>query len=251
MLLAEKVALVTGGSRGIGRGICLAMGRQGARVGVVYSSSAESAEEVAGQINAGPGEAIAIQADVKDAEAAQAAVDAVVQKWERIDILVNSAGVIRDMLLLRMTQEDWDEVIDTNLGGVFNFCRAASRPMSSQRSGRIINISSVVATYGGRGQVNYAASKGGINAMTRGLASELASRKVTVNAIAPGMIETDMSQQVRQMAGDTVLSMIPLKRYGQPDDIAHVAVFLASDLATYVTGQVITVDGGLSLGPRW
>jgi 3-oxoacyl-[acyl-carrier protein] reductase len=250
MLLADKVALVTGGSRGIGRGICLALAEQGAKVAVVYARNTEAADEVVKQIANGNGQAMAIQCDVRHLDEAAAAVDKVIEDWGQLDILVNNAGVVRDTLL-SMDRDAWDQVVDTNLGGAYNFCKAAARPMVSQRKGRIINISSVAAAFGGRGQVNYAASKGGINSFTRSLAGELASRTITVNAVAPGMIETEMSEQIRQMAGDKISSLIPLKRYGQPEDIAQTVLFLASDASEYITGQVITVDGGLSLGAKW
>lgn len=250
MLLADKVALVTGGSRGIGRAVALALAREGARVAVVYARNTTAADEVVAQIQASGGQAVAIQADARKLADASAAVAKVLDLWGRLDILVNSAGVIHDTLLLAMDREAWDEVIDTNLGGVYNFTKSVLRQMVSQRQGRIINISSVAAAYGGVGQVNYAASKGAVNAFTRSLAGEVASRQITVNAVAPGLIETEMSQQVRQLGGEKLLGLIPLKRFGQPDDIAHVVVFLASDHSSYITGQIITVDGGLSLGPK-
>lgn len=180
--------------------------------------------------------------------AAQACVEKVEKEWGRFDILVNNAGVIRDDLFVRMEPEAWNTVLQTNLGGTFNFTRAVAYTMMKQRRGRIINISSVAADYVNQGQTNYAASKGAINAFTRALAVELASRNVTVNAIAPGFIETDMSEAVRNKAGDIIKKIIPMRRLGQPSDIAQVAVFLASDAAAYITGQVLTVDGGLSLG---
>ena len=250
MRLKGKVALVTGGSRGIGRAIAKRFAAEGARVAIVYQRSRESADELIGEITKAGGEALAIQADVRSAEAADKAVQEVLEKWERIDILVNNAGVVRDTLFVSMEPSEWQEVIETNLGGAFNFSHAVTRQMMLQRSGKIINMSSVAAEHGGRGQVNYAASKGGINSLTRALACELASRKITVNAIAPGMIETEMSEAVRTLAGDKILPMIPLKRYGQPEDIAGVALFLASAESDYMTGQVLTVDGGLGLGGR-
>lgn len=248
MRLKDQVAIVTGGSRGIGRAIALAFGREGAKVGVVYRGSKESAEGAVKEIEEGGGQAIAVQADVTSADDAKRAVEAVQEAFGPIQILVNSAGVIHDDLFVRLSPEDWQKVLDTNLGGTYNFCHAVAYSMMRQRSGRIINLSSVAADHHHPGQTNYAASKGAINSFTRALAVELASRGVTVNAIAPGFIETDMSQAVRNKAGDIIKKMIPMRRFGQPEDIAKVAVFLASDESAYLTGQIITVDGGLSLG---
>jgi 3-oxoacyl-[acyl-carrier protein] reductase len=247
--LKDQVALVTGGSRGIGRGIVEAFAAEGARVGVVYKGNEAAAEEVVKGIVARGGAALALQADVADPEAAKQCVARVRQEWGRLDILVNNAGIIHDELFVRLEADDWNKVMQTNLGGVFNFCKAvAYDPMMRQRSGRIINISSIVADHVNAGQTNYAASKGAINAFTRALAVELAGRGVTVNAIAPGFIETDMSAAVRNKAGDLIKKLIPMRRLGQPDDIAQVAVFLASPASAYITGQVLVVDGGLSLG---
>lgn len=250
MQLKDQVALVTGGSRGIGRGIVLALAREGAKVAFVYRGSLDAANALAAEIVAAGGTAKAIQADVAQAEAAQTVVDQVLADWGRVDILVNNAGVIRDGLFIRMDQADWDTVIDTNLGGTFAFCRAVAGQMAlKQRKGRIINISSVAAEHVNAGQCNYAASKGAVNAFTRALAVELGSRSVTVNAIAPGFIETDMTEAVRNKAGDWIQKkLIPARRLGKPEDIAAAVVFLASPGASYITGQVLTVDGGLSLG---
>src|SRR4051794_26977872 len=249
MKLKDQVALVTGGSRGIGRGIAEAFAAEGARVGVVYRGNQAAADEVVQAINGKGGAAIALQADVTDPAVAKTCVDRVRQEWGRLDILVNNAGVINDRLFIQMEPDDWNRVLLTNLGGVFNFCKAvAYDPMVRQRRGRIINISSVAADFVNKGQTNYAASKGAINAFTRALALELASRNITVNAIAPGFIETDMSAAVRNKAGDKITGYIPMGRLGQPDDIGQVAVFLASPASAYITGQVIVVDGGLSLG---
>ncbi|MBI1914056.1 MAG: 3-oxoacyl-ACP reductase FabG [Planctomycetes bacterium] len=249
MKLKDQVALVTGGSRGIGRGIAVALAAEGARVGVVYRGNQAAAAEVVRAITEKGGAAIPLQADVTDPAAAKTCVDRVRQEWGRLDILVNNAGVINDRLFIQMEPDDWNKVLLTNLGGVFNFCKAvAYDPMMKQRSGRIINVSSIAAEHVNLGQTNYAASKGAINAFTRALAVELASRGVTVNAIAPGFIETDMSAPVRNKAGDLIKKMIPMRRLGQPDDIGQVAVFLASPASAYITGQVIVVDGGLSLG---
>jgi 3-oxoacyl-[acyl-carrier protein] reductase len=190
----------------------------------------------------------AVQADVRDFARAHQIVDQLFEEWEHIDVLVNSAGVVHDGLLGAMTQDQWRDVLDTNLGGTFNYCHAVTQPMMMQRRGSIVNLSSTAAEFAARGQVNYAASKGGINGLTHALAKELAPRNVRVNAVAPGMIETDMSQVVRGVAGDQIKKLIPMKRIGQPEDIAAAVTFLASEDAAYLTGQVLRVDGGLSLG---
>jgi 3-oxoacyl-[acyl-carrier protein] reductase len=247
--LKDQVALVTGGSRGIGRAIVQAFAAEGARVALVYKGSQAAAEGLVQEITQLGGTALALQADVADPAAGTTCVGRVLKEWNRLDILVNNAGVIRDGLFVRMTPEEWNIVLATNLGGTFSFCRAVAEFMVfKQRRGRIINISSVVAEHVNQGQTNYAASKGAINAFTRALAVEVASRNVTVNAIAPGFIETDMSEAVRNKAGDLIKKFIPLRRLGKPEDVARVAVFLASEDAGYITGQVLTVDGGLSLG---
>jgi 3-oxoacyl-[acyl-carrier protein] reductase len=249
MRLKDQVAIVTGGSRGIGRAIARAFAAEGAKVALVYRGSREAADSAVQEITQAGGTAKALQVDVTDAAAAERCVEQVVADWGRLDILVNNAGIVRDTLFVRMTTEDWDAVLATNLGGAVNFCRAAAQVMAfKQRRGRIINVSSVAADYHNPGQTNYAASKGGINAFTRALAVELAGRNVLVNAIAPGFIETDMSAAIRNKAGDRIKKAIPMRRLGQPEDIAKVAVFLAGDDSAYVTGQVLTVDGGLSLG---
>jgi 3-oxoacyl-[acyl-carrier protein] reductase len=247
MQLKDQVALVTGGSRGIGRGIVLALAREGAKVAFVYRGSQAAAESLAAEV--GPN-CKAIQADVAQPQAAQRVVDQVIADWGRVDILVNNAGVIKDGLFLRMEQGDWDTVLDTNLGGTFAFCRAVVAQMAlKQRSGRIINVSSVAAEHVNAGQCNYAASKGAVNSFTRALAVELGSRNVTVNAVAPGFVETDMTEAIKNKAGDFIQKkLIPARRLGKPEDIAAAVVFLASPGASYITGQVITVDGGLSLG---
>jgi 3-oxoacyl-[acyl-carrier protein] reductase len=249
MRLKDQVALVTGGNRGIGRAIAKAFAAEGARVALVYRGGKEAAESAVQEIAQAGGTARALQADVTDPAAAERCVEQVVAEWGRLDVLVNNAGIVRDTLFVRMTPEDWDGVLATNLGGAVNFCRAAAQVMAfKQRRGRIINVSSVAAEHVNPGQTNYAASKGAINAFTRALAVELAGRNVLVNAIAPGFIETDMSAAIRNKAGDLIKKVIPLRRIGQPEDVARVAVFLASDDSAYVTGQVLTVDGGLSLG---
>ena len=248
MRLQDQVALVTGGSRGIGRAIVKAFAAAGARVAFVYRAGQEAADSLCKEVSQTGGTTLALQADVAKGDEAQRCAERVEKDWGRVDILVNNAGIIRDDLFVRMEPAAWTSVLDTNLGGTYNFCRALAYTMMKQRRGRIINVSSVAADHHNPGQTNYAASKGAVNAFTRALAVELASRNVTVNAIAPGFIETDMSEAVRNKAGDLIKKMIPMRRLGRPEDIAEVAVFLASDAAAYITGQVITVDGGLTLG---
>lgn len=249
MRLKDQIALVTGGSRGIGRGIVKAFAAEGAKVAFVYRGSKDAADALVSEITAAGGTALALQADVTKAEEAQKCVETIEKTWGGpVNILVNNAGIIKDDLFVRLEPDDWNVVLQTNLGGTYNFTRAVAYSMMKQRKGRIINVSSVAAEHTNPGQTNYAASKGAINAFTRALAVELASRGVTVNAIAPGFIETDMSEAVRNKAGEMIKKMIPMRRLGQPDDIARTAVFLASADASYITGQVFTVDGGLSLG---
>jgi len=248
MNLSGKTALVTGGSRGIGRSVVETLARAGAAVTFVYQSNAQAADGLVAELRGQGHDVSATQADVRDKGAADKVVEAVLAERKKIDILVNNAGIIRDTLLIQMTEEQWKDVIETNLNSVYNFCQAVYRPMMSARSGRIINMSSVAAHFGNKGQSNYAASKGGIEGFTRCLAKELASRGVTVNAVAPGFIETDMTQAVRNAAEAEIKKSIPLKRLGRPEDIANAVLFLASDAASYVTGQVLTVDGGLTLG---
>ena len=249
MRLKDQVALVTGGSRGIGRGIVKAFAKEGAKVAFVYRGNQAAADALVKEISESGGTVLAIQGDVADTDTAAKSVEQVKQTLGgRLDILVNNAGVIRDGLFVRMSDEDWLTVINTNLNGAFRFCRAVVEQMIfKQRSGRIINISSVAAEHVNAGQCNYAASKGAINAFTRALATEVASRNITVNAIAPGFIETDMSEAVRNKAGDLIKKMIPARRLGQAEDIANLAVFLASDAAAAITGQVIYVDGGYQI----
>ena len=248
MKLAGKTALVTGGSRGIGRAIVWELARQGARVAFVYHSNTEAADQLVKELELDQREVIAIQADVADLDSADTVVTSVLEKWEQIDILVNNAGIIRDGLLATMDQEQWQAVIDTNLGSVYRFTHAVTRPMMSQRPGRIINISSVASHFGNPGQANSAASKGGIEGMTRCLATELGRRGITVNAIAPGFIETDMTEAIRSVAEKEIVNRVSVRRLGRPDDIAHATAYLASDEASYVTGHVLVVDGGLTLG---
>jgi len=227
-----------------------ALAREGAKVAFVYRGSADAAKAVEGDVAAAGGVAKAYQGDVVEPATGDRVVEAVLAEWGRVDILVNNAGVIRDKLFLQMEAEDWNAVIGTNLTGAFAFCKAVARQMAfKQRSGRIINVSSVAAEHVNVGQANYAASKGALNSLTRALAVDLGRRNVLVNAVAPGFIETDMSQAVRNLAGeDNLKKLIPVRRLGKPEDVAAVVVFLAGPAAAYITGQVITVDGGLSLG---
>ena len=245
--LSGKVAIVTGGSRGIGRAIVLLLVAEGVDVTFFYRDNAVAAADVMAAGTTGGGKVAAVQVDIRDSRACAAAVDRVAERCGRIDLLVNNAGMIRDNQLAAMDDDDVSLVLDTNVGGVFNVVRAVAPHMIVQRGGKIINLSSVAGEKGGRGQTNYAASKGAINAFTRSLAVELAPRKITVNAVAPGVIETEMSQEVRELAGDAVKSRILLKRYGKPEEVAYAVWFLASRFADYVTGQIINIDGGFKM----
>jgi len=245
--LAGKVALVTGGSRGIGRAIVERLAGDGVDVVFFYRGNAEAAREVVDAVAAAGGKAEAMQVDVTDATAVTGAVDRIISSRGRVDVLVNNAGVVRDNLLALLDDADIRTVLDTNIGGVFNVTRAVVPHMISKRSGRIVNLSSVAGDKAGRGQSNYAASKGAINAFTRAMAVELASRKISVNCVAPGVIETEMSQQVRDLAGDDVKARILLRRFGQAQDVAHAVWFLASRFADYITGEVLHVDGGFKM----
>lgn len=245
--LADKVVIVTGGSRGIGRAIVEVLCTEKADVTFFYQQGAAAAAEVLAAGRAAGWRVAAEQVDVRDPEACASAVERVVERCGRMDVLVNNAGCIRDNLLGMLEDADIRVVLDTNVGGVFNVTRAVVPHMIARRSGKIINISSVSGEKGGRGQTNYAASKGAVNAFTRALAVELAPRRITVNAVAPGVIETDMSRGVREQAGDEVRSRILLRRVGSPADVAHAVWFLASRLADYVTGEVLHVDGGFKM----
>jgi 3-oxoacyl-[acyl-carrier protein] reductase len=242
-LLTGQVAIVTGASRGIGKAIALELAKFGAKVVVNYASSSGAADQLVAQIVGGGGEAIAVGADVSKAEQVDELVTTVMDKWGRIDVLVNNAGITRDTLLLRMKLEDWQAVIDTNLTGVFSCTRTVSKIMLKQKSGRIINIASVAGQMGNPGQANYSASKAGVIGFTKTVAKELSSRGITVNAVAPGFIATDMTNDLKT---EGILQFIPLGRYGQPEEVAGMVRFLAADpAAAYITGQTFNVDGGM------
>lgn len=243
--LEGQNALVTGASRGIGRSIALALAEAGANVAVNFAGNKEAADSVVREIEALGVKAYAIQGHVGSSEQFEAMVKGVLENWGSIDILVNNAGITRDNLMMRMKEEEFDEVIETNLKGVFNGIKAVTRPMMKQRSGKIINISSVVGVLGNAGQANYVAAKAGVIGLTKSSARELASRGITVNCIAPGFIETDMTDKLSEELRQGMLSSIPLARLGRPEEIAKVAVFLASDSASYMTGQTLHVDGGM------
>jgi len=244
MTLKDKVAIVTGASRGIGKSIAIHLAAAGATVACNYSTSSEKAAALVTEIQAAGGQALSCRGDVRIYADMERVAQDIIARFNRIDILVNNAGITRDDLILSMSLEDWQAVLETNLTGAFNCTKAVAQQMMLQKSGRIINISSVAAERGGRGQSNYAASKGGLNAFTRAAAVELAPKKITVNAVAPGVIETEMSKEVMRRAQDIVMNHIPLKRLGTPAEVARMVVFLASDEAAYITGQVIHVDGG-------
>jgi 3-oxoacyl-[acyl-carrier protein] reductase len=243
-MLSDKVAVVTGASRGIGRSIALALAAQGAKV-VASARNAETLDNLVEEIKQQGGEATAVVGDVAVDTDASELIDQAVAKYGQVDILVNNAGITRDGLLLRMKNEDWDAVLDTNLKGAFLCIRAAAKVMSKQRSGRIINISSVVGEMGNAGQANYCASKAGLLGLTKSVARELARRNVTVNAITPGFIVTDMTDDMTDKARQAMTEQIPLGRLGEVDDIANAVIFLASDQSSYITGQVLGINGGM------
>lgn len=244
-MLTDKVALVTGASRGIGRAIAVSLAEAGADVAVNYAGSEAAAAETVRQIEALGRKAVMIKANVGSVQEVEDMFKHVMETFGRIDILVNNAGITRDNLIMRMKEEEFDQVIETNLKGVFNCLKAASRPMMKQRSGRIINISSVVGALGNAGQTNYVAAKAGVIGMTKAAAKELASRGITVNCVAPGFIETDMTDKLSGEMREQLMQQIPLARLGQPEDIAKAVRFLASDDSAYMTGQTIHVDGGM------
>ena len=245
MLLDGKVALVTGASRGIGRAIAVRLASEGAKVAINYAGNTAKAEEVKAEIEKNGSEAILVQADISSAEAVDAMIEKVTEAFGQIDILVNNAGITRDGLLMRMKDEDFEAVINTNLKGVFYCTKAVSKLMMKKRSGRIVNMASVVGLMGNAGQANYAAAKAGVISFSKSAAKELAARGINVNVVAPGFIATDMTAAMTDKAKEATLAGIPLKRMGQPEDVANAVLFLVSDYASYITGQIVNVDGGM------
>jgi 3-oxoacyl-[acyl-carrier protein] reductase len=245
MKLQGMVAIVTGAGRGIGKAIALTLAEEGAKVVVNYSRSAEAAEQVARQIIGSGGQAVAVQADVAVATQVEALVRAAKERFGQVDILVNNAGITRDKLILRMTEEDWDAVLDTNLKSAFLCCKAVAPLMLRQKGGVIVNVGSVIGKVGGAGQVNYSASKAGLVGLTKSLAKELGSRHVRINAVAPGFIETEMTEVLKPEYRDTVLKQIPLGCFGTAENVARVVAFLCSSDAAYIQGEVLSIDGGL------
>ncbi|KGR92108.1 3-oxoacyl-ACP reductase [Ureibacillus massiliensis 4400831 = CIP 108448 = CCUG 49529] len=243
--LDGKVAVVTGASRGIGRAIALLLAKEGAKVVVNYSGSEQKAIQVVDEITSMGTEAIAVQANVSNAESVQNLMETAIKEFGSIDVLVNNAGITRDNLLMRMKEDEWDDVINTNLKGVFLCTKAVTRQMMKQRSGRIINISSIVGVMGNAGQANYVAAKAGVIGLTKTTARELASRNILVNAIAPGFITTEMTDELSEDLKNAMLAQIPLAKLGQPEDIAKAVVFLASEDSSYMTGQTLHIDGGM------
>ena len=245
MKLTDKIALVTGGGRGIGAAICTELAAEGATVIVNYSRSADAANAVVSAIAEAGGTARSWQADVANAEQVEAMIKGIVAEFGRIDILVNNAGITRDKLLLRMSEEDWDAVLDTNLKGAFLTLKYAAPVMMKQRSGAIVNVGSVIGKVGAAGQINYSASKSGLVGLTKSAAKEFGSRNIRVNAVAPGFVETEMTEVLKPEYRDTILKQIPLARFGAAADIARVVSFLSSEDAAYIHGEVISIDGGL------
>jgi len=243
--LDKKIALVTGGSRGIGRAIALAFAAEGAHVAFTYKSASGAADETVKAIEAMGRKALGLQSDARSLEEAVKVTETVVKEFQRLDILVNNAGITKDTLLMRMSEQDWDDVIDTNLKSAFNFSKSVCKPMMSQRHGTIVNISSIAGVIGNPGQTNYSAAKAGMIGMTKTLAKELASRNIRVNAVAPGFVDTDMTGKLTPQQKEALMAMIPMKRTARPEEIASVVVFLASPASGYMTGQVLCVDGGL------
>ena len=246
-MLNGKVAVVTGASRGIGREIALTLGKQGAFVIVNYNGSKEKAEEVVKEMKEAGGDGVAIKCNVSDFSECEQFISEIISEYKRVDILVNNAGITRDGLLMKMSEEDFDAVLDTNLKGAFNCTKFVSRQMLKQRSGRIINISSVSGVLGNAGQANYSASKAGLIGLTKSVARELASRGITVNAVAPGFIHTEMTEVLSDAVKEASVAQIPLKKFGETKDIANAVLFLASENASYITGQVLHVDGGMAM----
>ncbi len=245
--LSGKVALITGGSRGIGKAIAKAFASKGAYVAITYANSSSSAEQVTKEIKELGSDALSIQANSSDFNRANEVIDEVVQKWGKIDILVNNAGITRDGLILRMTEDQWDQVIETNLKGIFNYSKAVARPMMKIRGGSIINMGSIVGLTGNSGQSNYAASKAGLVGFTKSYAKELASRNIRANVVAPGYILTDMTDALDEKVLEGIKEATPLGRAGNVEEVAATCLFLASDLSSYITGEVIRVDGGMAI----
>ena len=247
MSLTGKTAIVTGGSRGIGKAVCLELARRGCNIVLSFAGNTAAADQTVAECQALGVQALAVQGNVADADAVKSLFDAALKQFGAIDILVNNAGITRDNLLMLLKEEDFDAVVDTNLKGTFLCMKAAVRPMMKQRHGRIISLSSVVGLHGNAGQVNYAATKAGVIGMTKSLAKELAGRNITVNAVAPGFIDTDMTAVLPEKAKEAILASIPMARLGAAEDVANAVAFLASDEAGYITGQVLAVDGGMSM----
>ncbi len=245
--LTGKIALITGGSRGIGKAIALAFSSRGANVAITYANSSSSAGQVTEEINKLGSDAMSIQANSSDFSRANEVIDEVLQKWGKIDILVNNAGITRDGLILRMSEDQWDQVIETNLKGIFNYSKAVARPMMKNRGGSVINMGSIVGLTGNAGQSNYAASKAGLVGFTKSYAKELASRNIRANVVAPGYIHTDMTNILDEKVLNDIKEATPLGRAGNVEEVAAACLFLASDLSSYITGEVIRVDGGMAI----